>query len=61
MILGNHQIWGIDYFETYASVRVKESLNTLYAMAASKNLEVESFDIITAFLTGSMDVPVHSI
>lgn len=61
VILGNHQIRGLDYFETYASVGVKESLNTLYALAASEDLELESFDIITAFLTGSMDVPVHSV
>lgn len=61
VILGNHQIRGIDYNETYASVGVKESLNSLYALAASDNLELQSFDIITAFLTGSMDVPVHSI
>lgn len=31
VILGNHQICGIDYHETYASVGVKESLNSLYA------------------------------
>lgn len=61
VILGNHQIRGIDYHETYASVGVKESLNSLYALAASDDLEVQSFDIITAFLTGSMDVPVHSV
>lgn len=61
VILGNHQIHGINYFETYASVGVKESLHTLYALASSEDLEVQSFDIITAFLTGSMDVPVHTI
>lgn len=61
VILGNHQIRGVDYFETYASVGVKESLNTLYALAASEDLELEAFDIITAFLTGSKDVPVHSV
>lgn len=61
VILGNHQIHGIDYFDTYASVGVKESLMTLYALTASEDLEMESFDIITAFLTGSMDVPVHSV
>lgn len=61
MILGNHQIHGIDYFKTYASVGVKESLHALYALAASEDLEMQSFDIITAFLTGSMDVPVHTV
>ena len=61
MILGNHQIHGIDYFKTYASVGVKESLHTLYALAASEDLEMQSFDMITVFLTGSMDVPVHTV
>lgn len=61
VIIGNHQIRGIDYFDAYASVGVKESLNTLYAMAASDDLEMESFNIITASLTGTMDVPVHSV
>lgn len=61
VILGNHQIHGLDYFETYASVGVKESLHTLYALAASEDLEIQSFDIITAFLTGTMDVPVHTV
>lgn len=41
VILGNHQIHGIDYHETYASVGVKESLNSLYALAASDDLELE--------------------
>lgn len=61
VILGNHQIHGINYHETYASVGVKESLNSLYALAASDDLELESFDRITAFLTRLMDVPEHSI
>lgn len=61
VILGNHQIHGINYFETYASVGFKESLTTLYALAESEDLGIQSFGIITAFLTGSMDVPVHSV
>lgn len=42
-------------------MRVKKSLHTLYALADSEDLEVQSFNIITTFLTGSMDVPVHTI
>lgn len=61
VILGNHQIHGINCFETYALVGVKESLHTLYVLAASEDLEMNSFDIITAFLTGSMDEPVHTV
>lgn len=61
VILGNHQIHGINYFKTHASVGVKESLKALYALAASEDLNLESFNVITAFLTGSMDVPVHSV
>lgn len=60
VILGYHQIHGIDYFETYTSVIVNESLHTLYALSVSEDLEMHSFNIITAFLTGSTDVPVHT-
>lgn len=61
VIICSHQIHGINYFKTYVSVGVKESLNALYALAASTDLEMKLFDIITAFLIGSMDVPVHTV
>lgn len=61
VILGNHQVHGVDFFETYASVGTTDSLHTLFAMAADEDLEMESFDIKTAFLTGDADVPIFTI
>lgn len=61
VILGNHQLLGVDYINTYASVGVKESMYALCSLAAAEDLEVQSFDIKTAFLTGSTDVPVYTI
>lgn len=60
VILGNKQIKGVDFTKTYASVGVKESLYAMLALAASDDLEFETFDIKTAFLTGASDMPVHT-
>lgn len=60
VILGNRQIHGVDYLHTYASVGIKESLHTLYALIASEDLEWASFDIKTAFLTGTTDITRHT-
>lgn len=51
---GNHQIKGDDFDSTYASVGLTDTLRTLYALAASEDLEMAQFDIETAFLNGSM-------
>lgn len=51
---GNHQIKGIDFESTYASVGLTDTLRTLYALAAAEDLEMQSFDIETACLTMSM-------
>lgn len=60
VILGNRQIKGIDFMKTYASVVVKESLYAMLSLAASDDLEFEAFDIKTAFLTGTNEMPVHT-
>lgn len=51
---GNHQIKGVDFDLTYASVDLTETLQSLYAIAAFDNLEIAQFDIETAFLNGKM-------
>ena len=56
---GNHQIQDIDFDSTYASVGLTDTLRTLYSMAAVDNLEMESFDIKTAFLNGTMKHDVY--
>ena len=56
---GNHQIKGVDFDSTYASVGLTDTLRTLYALAASENLEMAQFDIETAFLNGKMKHRVY--
>lgn len=56
---GNHQIQGVDFESTYASVGLTDTLRTLYALAAADDLEMQSFDIETAFLNGNMSHDVY--
>lgn len=56
---GNHQIKGVDFESTYASVGLTDTLRTLYAMAAKQDLEMAQFDIETAFLNGKMKHTVY--
>lgn len=51
---GNHQIKGVDFDSTYASVGLTDSLRTLYALAASEDWEMAQSNIETAFLNGTM-------
>lgn len=51
---GNHQVKGLDYEETYASVGSVNSLRILVAMAAGSEWIIWQFDIVTAFLNGKM-------
>lgn len=51
---GNHQVKGLDYEETYASVGSVNSLQILVAMAAGSEWIIWQFDIVTAFLNGKM-------
>lgn len=54
VIFGNHQIQGIDFFDTYASVGKSDSLRILLSYAATNGWEIIQFDIVTAFLNGDM-------
>lgn len=56
---GNHQVQGIDFESTYASVGLTDTLRTLYSLAAVDDLEMQSFDIETAFLNGTMSHDVY--
>lgn len=56
---GNHQIKGVDFDSTYASVGLTDTLRTLYALAAADDLEMAQFDIETAFLNGKMKHKVY--
>lgn len=54
VIFGNHQVYGQDYLDTYASVGKSDSWRILLAIAISKRWFVIQFDIKTAFLNGDM-------
>lgn len=61
VVFGNHQIKGIDYLDTYASVGKIDSLRILLAIAASRQMKVHQFDVFTAFLNGDMEDCVYTI
>lgn len=59
VVFGNHQIKGLDYDDTYASLGKVDSLRILLALAVSKRLKVIQFDVVTAFLNGDMKDVVY--
>ena len=59
VVFGNHQIKGLDYNDTYASVGKVDSLRILLALAVAKKLHVVQFDVVTAFLNGDMKDVVY--
>lgn len=59
VVFGNHQIEGVDFHDTYASVAKVDSLRVLIALAVSKTFHVAQFDVKTAFLNGDMQDAVY--
>ena len=51
---GNHQRPGIDYGESFSPVMRLESLRTLLALAASRDLDIMQFDVTSAYLHGNL-------
>ena len=52
---GDQQTYGLDYNETFVAPTVKyQSLRSLLALAAYYDLEIEQFDVITAFLNAEI-------
>lgn len=54
VLFGNHQIYGHDYIDTYASVGRTDSWQILLAMGIAQGWYIIQFDIKTAFLNGDM-------
>jgi len=52
---GFEQRQGINYGETFAPVARIESIRTILAIAAARDLEIERFDVSTAFLNGTIE------
>lgn len=61
VVFGNHQIKGIDYLDTSASVGKIEFLRILLALAVSQRMKVRQFDVVTALLNGEMEDAVYTI
>jgi hypothetical protein len=56
---GNHQIPGIDFDQTYASVGLSDTLQILFTLAVHNNLKMEQFAIATAFLNGCKEHDIY--
>jgi hypothetical protein len=56
---GFTQVYGVDYFETFASVVRFDSLRLILAIAVSLDLELWQIDFESAFLNGKMKEEVY--
>ncbi|GJY96080.1 retrovirus-related pol polyprotein from transposon TNT 1-94 [Tanacetum coccineum] len=55
VILGNHQVAGIDYTETFAKVAKMVTVRVLLAVAAAKKWELHQIDVHNGFLRGDLN------
>jgi hypothetical protein len=59
VIRGFKQTYGIDYFETFASVIRYNTLRLLLAKAAAEDLEIDYIDVNTAFLNPKCEEEIY--
>ncbi|GKA05623.1 retrovirus-related pol polyprotein from transposon TNT 1-94 [Tanacetum coccineum] len=55
VIVGNHQVEGIDYNETFTPVANMVTVRAFLAVAASKQWELQQMDVHNAFLHGDLE------
>jgi hypothetical protein len=56
---GFSQVYGIDYFETYAPVAKLTTYRTIFALAALEQWEIHEMDVITGYLLGKLDEEIY--
>jgi len=59
VILGCQQIFGLDYYHTFAPVVKFTTIRTLLATVAVYDWECEQMDVVTAFLNGDLDEDIY--
>ncbi|KAL1213017.1 Retrovirus-related Pol polyprotein from transposon RE2 [Cardamine amara subsp. amara] len=57
--LGNHQVEGLNYTETFAPVAKMTTVRTILDVAAKRNYEVHQMDVHNAFLHGDLDEEIY--
>jgi Reverse transcriptase (RNA-dependent DNA polymerase) len=57
--LGNHQVPGIDFTETFAPTVQHTTLRTLLAVAASRQYSTAQLDVSTAYLNAPLDETIY--
>jgi len=60
VILGNHQVEGIDYTETFAPVAKMVTVRTFLAIAAAQIGEIHQMDVHNAFFHGDLQEEVYT-
>ena len=56
---GYSQVPGKDFFDTFAPVARFESVRTILAFAIQNDLQINQFDVATAFLYGDLDEEIY--
>ena len=59
MARGFEQQWGIDYFDTFASVLKYITLRVLLAKAVANDLKIDYIDIDTTFLNAAVNEELY--
>lgn len=58
VVRGFTQEYGVDYQETFSPVVKYTSIRAILALAASKQMDIQQFDVKTAFLNGDLEEDV---